>query len=358
MTNRIDHIDIAKGISIFLVALHHSRFESYAELLAEPLSLARMPFFFFLSGIFFSYTPDFRQFALKRADALLKPYFVTLLGLLLVSIILGQGQLMHQLWGTLYGNGDTIRWPALWFLTHLFALHCFSYLVYRVSGFQKFSIVAKAFVLASMLLAGASVLGLFRHIDLTVLGQQLALPGLPFGADLLPISAAFFLLGQALRERAIHFEPDGKLVMVSLLVFIGVTVFTSTSIDLNKRIFLNPPLALLGALGAIYVLLALAWFIGKFPSLKIPFLAMGSGSLFILIFHVSIEARVFKGLVNLLGSTTPRFAMALVSLIACLALPLLIKRVATKYAWLGVLYLPMRKRAKANERSSTVNATP
>ncbi|WP_081365719.1 acyltransferase family protein [Alteromonas mediterranea] len=52
-TDRAKHIDIAKGISITLVVLLHSQLAPYIYFITEPLSLVRMPLFFFLSGFFF-----------------------------------------------------------------------------------------------------------------------------------------------------------------------------------------------------------------------------------------------------------------------------------------------------------------
>jgi len=63
MSGRVKHIDIAKGISIFLVALAHSthifaplvssKLIFYYQAVISPMSLFRLPLFFFLSGYFF-----------------------------------------------------------------------------------------------------------------------------------------------------------------------------------------------------------------------------------------------------------------------------------------------------------------
>jgi fucose 4-O-acetylase-like acetyltransferase len=62
MDGRVKHIDIAKGISIFLVAMAHgtpvfvplvsSKVIFYYQEVIGPISLFRLPLFFFLSGIF------------------------------------------------------------------------------------------------------------------------------------------------------------------------------------------------------------------------------------------------------------------------------------------------------------------
>ncbi len=53
MKQRVEHLDVAKGITILLVAMFHSNIPSYIPYIIEPLMLIRMPFLFFISGIFF-----------------------------------------------------------------------------------------------------------------------------------------------------------------------------------------------------------------------------------------------------------------------------------------------------------------
>jgi len=51
MNNRVEHIDIAKGISIILVALFHSKLKLFAPDIINSMGLFRLPLFFFLSGV-------------------------------------------------------------------------------------------------------------------------------------------------------------------------------------------------------------------------------------------------------------------------------------------------------------------
>ncbi len=78
MKDRYLHIDIAKGISICLVAMFHSQLGNYYPSIIDPMGLFRMPLFFLLSGIFFSWNPEPHYFFTKKFDSLLKPYFVVL----------------------------------------------------------------------------------------------------------------------------------------------------------------------------------------------------------------------------------------------------------------------------------------
>src|SRR5215475_6603382 len=136
MSERVRIIDIAKGITIVCVAFTHSHLRNFLPGLNESLALFRMPLFFFLSGIFFNEAIDFAELVLSKTDSLLKPYFVTLGALLLIDIMLGR-QFVTELKGILYGNGETIRSMPLWFLTHLWVLFIFSYLIFSITKIQN-----------------------------------------------------------------------------------------------------------------------------------------------------------------------------------------------------------------------------
>ncbi|MBQ0016785.1 MAG: hypothetical protein KBT04_07370 [Bacteroidales bacterium] len=55
MQQRIDFIDLAKGVCILLVVLNHAQFLPYhlSLNLSNACSAFRIPFYFFLSGLFF-----------------------------------------------------------------------------------------------------------------------------------------------------------------------------------------------------------------------------------------------------------------------------------------------------------------
>ena len=87
MTGRVATIDIAKGISIILVVFGHSQLGHYYPNINNALGLFRMPLFFFLSGVFFNSNSTLVYFIFKKSDALLKPYFVTLIIIISIEII-------------------------------------------------------------------------------------------------------------------------------------------------------------------------------------------------------------------------------------------------------------------------------
>ena len=59
MENRDSTIDIAKGICIFLMVLGHTYFYSWFN---DRVYLFHMPFFFFVSGFFYSTKKNLKDF--------------------------------------------------------------------------------------------------------------------------------------------------------------------------------------------------------------------------------------------------------------------------------------------------------
>ena len=210
MKNRIGHVDIAKGISIILVAIFHSELASIYYNVLGPMSLFRMPLFFFLSGVFFSTKANLGAFLRKKSDALLKPYFVTLFLVFLVSGSLHNKFSLSGLIGIFYGTGQTIQWVPLWFLTHLFVVYCFVYFLFKFSGLQKVSLHFRYGVVVSLMCIGVSCIDLFRTFHLPFFGNVAHLSGLPFSLDIVLVTSFFFVLGVLMRQQVISFKPNSS----------------------------------------------------------------------------------------------------------------------------------------------------
>ena len=75
MNNRIEWIDIAKGIAIILVVYGHAGLANI-PLLEKWVCAFHMPFFFFISGILFSVDkyPTINKFLQRRWKTLIRPY--------------------------------------------------------------------------------------------------------------------------------------------------------------------------------------------------------------------------------------------------------------------------------------------
>ncbi|MCG7866829.1 MAG: acyltransferase family protein, partial [Candidatus Thiodiazotropha taylori] len=205
---RVKHVDIAKGISITLVAMFHTKLRIFVPDIVDPLSLFRLPLFFFLSGIFFSWAAAPGAFVSHKFEALLKPYLVVLLSLFLLGFISGEDDLTERFVGIFYGVGDTIEWIPMWFLPHLFAVFLFTYGLFRWLKFSDWSIGAKALFLLLLLGVGSEFIDAFWYREVNLLGDGYQLPGLPFSIDIVLITSVFFLFGYMMRDQVVNFKPN------------------------------------------------------------------------------------------------------------------------------------------------------
>lgn len=342
-SNRVGHVDIAKGISIILVALFHSHLRSFAPDTINSMGLFRLPLFFFLSGLFFSASLGMKAFLWKKSDALLKPYFFTLVALLVFSYLTSrEHNFIYPLIGILYGNGVTIEWTPMWFLPHLFVVYCFAYLIFRFTGIQKRHLIVKGLFIALMLAIGSHWIDAFWLKDITLFGKNIELPGLPFSCDLIFISAAFFIAGTFLKEWIIDFIPNSYVFFASILIFIAVVVLTGAKIDLNKREYIDPLFATIGAMCGIYFVVCISVYVSKLKLMRIALLQYGQASLFILIFHGYIGGLAYMVLGKFGMDNPANFMIALVAFFASITLPMLIKAVVWRSDVLSLFYFPLK----------------
>jgi fucose 4-O-acetylase-like acetyltransferase len=286
-------IDVAKGLSILLVLLGHSHI--FPNEVNRAFSSFRMPFFFFLSGIFFSTKGSFRLMFFLRSDSLLKPYFVTLFIAACLSNDFTGGAFGHRLIEILYGVGDSIHWPwsPLWFLPHLWLLFIVSYIFVHFrfsrenSPYWNFSVFLLLMLIAHITTKNSpeqSYLMLGGYVDVYRLPMIKAY-GLPMSAEIIPVSLTFFLAGHHLKEQVKNFSPS--LIVLSLCItgFILLYFFANIFVDLNHSVYRNCITAPLSAFCGIYFSLSLAYYLDKIEAAAKVIGYIGSKSLFLLLFH-------------------------------------------------------------------------
>lgn len=343
MKNRVIHLDIAKGISIILVALYHSKIKSIAPDFINSMSLFRIPTFFFLSGVFFNTSPNTYAFLWKKSDTLLKPYFVTSLAIFIIAILLKKDHLAWQLKGIFYGNGDTIEWVPMWFLPHLFAVYLFTYFVFRFTNIQEKSVFYKCAFVTTLLAIGIQWISTFWYLQISLSGIEITLPGLPFSIDIILISSAFFIAGAFLKKTVINFTPNLYIFSISILMFFIVSVFTDAHMDLNKRIYINPILTTVGAVCGIYFLTSISCYLNKIIVLRNILLIIGQTSLFILIFHDFIDTQVYKYFIKS-ELTIANYWFAIIAFLISISIPVLFKAIVLRSKLLSFVYLPVKSK--------------
>ena len=283
-TTRNRLIDVAKGLSILLVVLGHSHILDTE--VNRAFSSFRMPFFFFISGIFFRYKESFRTFAFSKSDSLLKPYFITLIIAALVDGF-DNGAYWSRLVSILYGVGNTIKWPwsPLWFLPHLWLVFISSYFLIQFKIYKKEAHYLNVLLFVLLLFIGHLTTKSSPDQDYIHLGSYVEKYGLPLSAEILPISLIFFLLGHTLREKVKIFIPSLLIFSLCIAIFVISHNYFDIYVDLNHRVYRNVFTAMLVAICGMYFSLSLSYYIEKLTPVASVMAYIGSRSLFILVFH-------------------------------------------------------------------------
>ncbi len=229
----------------------------------------------------------------------------------------------------------------MWFLPHLWCLFIFSYILYHTLKTDDWPVFFKIILVLLLLLAGSLFIIKFWHYQGDIGGNKFRLHGLPFSVDFLLLSAAYFLSGHFLKMRIISFKPQFVILLLSLLIFFPIALLTDTRIDLNSRLYAGPVLATCAAICGIYIILSLSFFICKYELLKKVFVAFGSASLFILIFHYYISGKADDFFRLLMHGRYP-FLSAAIEFIACITLPLLVRKIILTNEFFKLFYFPLK----------------
>lgn len=343
-------IDTAKGLGIVLVVIGHEPGISGGDNeLFNILFSFHLPFFFFVSGVLLGWRQPFVDILKRRADALLKPYVVVALtaatvGVLAGWVALSPGQLFKLAWGSggfIVSATGQAAWAPLWFLPHLFLVSLLAVPLLRAS-LPRPPLLQAVLVLTLLLAGGGLLQGWGRYLnweEFEMAGRRLALAGLPFSADLVPISLAFMMAGGCLSAAARRFVWQPVRALLVLAAFALLHVFSNATLDLNERRYDDLLITSLQAGLGIYLMFALAALAERLPALTRAASALGAASLFILMLHWPVQA-VLHALLATISLPAP-LQMLAVNLAAIL-LPLLFFRLAQRQVWLARLLLPAR----------------
>ncbi len=340
-------IDIVKGLGIILVVLGHNSWvgsPDNAELSRVIFSF-HVPLFFFLSGIFLRESDDLRSFLWSKADSLLKPYFVVLIFLGVLKLILSiamnlvEAPTFQYILGVLWGNGITIPWPPLWFLSHLFISLSFSFFVLKLT--KGMPILYLILIVLLMFLIGLSAISLF-WLPTTFINAPVtfnSLPGLPWGLDITLITSTFILAGYMLHDKIKNFNFNLNIFFVALVIFTSMHYYFDETIDLNMRSYGNSVISSIQAITGIYITISIAALLNRYKYGKKMLSYLGSGSLFILIFHSSAQGKAFKILSHLINYP---FLNCIVSFTVGLGFSIILWEIAKKQKIIGFLLLPKK----------------
>jgi fucose 4-O-acetylase-like acetyltransferase len=292
LEERVEYVDIAKGIGIILVVMGHNDFALISSFAHKLIYSFHMPMFFFMSGMFFKPDLPFWNFLQNRFRKLLKPFLFMILFIYLASISfsnVGIAEASRRLLKAMYGNGYYLDWVQLWFLPHLFVVGLFAYFFFQ-AVYRKGLFPLRWVILFALYIGGVLGITLFWPFELNVLGWGFTVFGLPFSLDLVFVSGFFFILGYEL-NRIRHDFLLGSLFTLFIsgaTLFILVWYFPPT-IDFNTRLFESLPINTLEALLGILFILAVSKQMERVGWLSSLFKYIGQASLVILVFQVPIQ---------------------------------------------------------------------
>ena len=293
MSNRIQYIDIARGIGILLVVLGHNDFALVSPFVYQVIYSFHMPLFFFLSGYFINSSVGFWEFVRRRFNSLLRPFLFTIFMIYFVSVSFEKMSFQTALFRitkSLYGTGYYLDWVQLWFLPHLFVVSLYAYVFLFVLRKVNNRWWRWGILLATLAIS-IPLLKTFYPFSLQVFGKDYELYGLPFSLDLVFLSGFFFILGSEIRQvTSEEMFSNPILLAVTGIVLLLMNYFFAARIDLNTRLYESFLINTVESILGILFILALSRQIElRSESFASLFRYFGQISLIILIFHVPIQ---------------------------------------------------------------------
>lgn len=282
---RIDYIDLAKGICILLVVHGHAcqTFGLEDNIAVNVLGSFRMPLYFILSGLFFKRYAGFLDFCIRKMNKLIIPFafFYLIFSFILpcvydaIDSVFSYENCIHYAVGWISGSFFN---QATWFLMALFFTNIIFYCITGLSNSNN-QIKIWRVVLLSFIVGSIGVILGNEHINI------------PFFIDTSMTAIPFFCTGYVLRKYTNILYPNrldrysSVVIMVLCLIFlIPYNYGSSIGALISNRININPILFYgCGIGGTLVVLLFSKAAFGL--RLFVPIQYIGRYSIIILLVH-------------------------------------------------------------------------
>lgn len=257
--DRIQYIDLAKGMCIILVvAFHIFAYYKVKMPLGYFFRAFRMPLYFFLSGVFFKTYGNFGNFFKKKTNKLLIPFFFFYLTLsVFISIFLYRcfGVVIEKAINfeilpalTEFVTRENFPNSPIWFLLCLFEVNILFYFCYYIANrFEKYN---QSFLIGLTMIVG--LMGLFFSI-LKI--------NLPMFIDSSMTALPFFMMGYFINNSTVILKPnklDKYWAIIILFCFAFVLLFAGHYVSYKQNHFSGIgyltiyPCGLLGTMGIMY----------------------------------------------------------------------------------------------------------
>jgi fucose 4-O-acetylase-like acetyltransferase len=293
--NRINYIDVARGIGIILVVLTHAGIDKL-----NIIDYFQMPLFIFLSGYTFNVSNSFKIILKKKIKRLYIPFVVASFTFLIFHNLLYKihfyssfytlnNYLIKSLKILSFDMAEKLLAPA-WFLFTLFFITILFKIIYDL--FDK--ILCKN----NFLNANNNLIFIF-YLILAIVGIFLTNKEITFvysncyAINVILTSAIFFYIGWYLKNTNINLKKVNKylpmlvLILSFIIIVIAKLKFRYTA-DFRVNYFSNYYLFLPTALAGIYVIIVISKFIQKYGNLfKKVLTYLGQNTIIIFLLHLT-----------------------------------------------------------------------
>ena len=242
MDNRIEWIDIAKGIGIILVIAGHCFYLGYSY----PLYAFHMPLFFFLSGLLFKDKKEgFVDFFKSKTNSLMRPWLIILFVSFLACLSIPQWRneisFMAVLSDLYTANTNVFQNSSLWYLV------CFYFMLlifFFVNKIKRTAVTALVLIIVAV-----GLLWIKELLNMT----NLPLHRLPFKIDSALIALVFFSVAYLYKDKILLLmKGKANLLLVALMVVVSAVLCmyngwsNINSLDFGRIRLLYYPVAIMG----------------------------------------------------------------------------------------------------------------
>ena len=321
---RLDYLDIAKCITIFLVIVGHVSSNTDDPFYRCAIYYFHMPLFFIVSGVVIRKHQTTKYDLAHYKDLILKNVFMLLIPYYIWALIYsnfsyaGVLQILYGSWQSLAKAGTL---TSLWYLPCLFLARIWMELVLNSSNlFPKINRHVYAFV--------CSIVAFVIGFSLPALEN-----GYPMCLDISFVALGYMLIGYSYKEYLNKLEEKSNIyhfimlfVYICLFIF-GVTYEEKTFLVLMcGSIYGNIPLLLLNSLSGCGIVITLSVIISKYwkvnqdSKAKDTILWIGRNTIGIYFIHKPFMQQVIVPIFTNMGYSTDSFVIALIC--ATITLPI------------------------------------
>lgn len=231
LANRIEQIDIIKGVGILLMIMGHINFGEAFDIWIHAF---HMPIFYVMSGYLFkSEVQTTEEFVVKKARQLLLPYFAfSALGFLMAYVLYGANAI--DFWSKLndvffdpnIGGAPVVG--AVWFFPVLFWINVIFHFLHKYFGHNDYVLFVITLIIGFMAMLAAKLYNI--HLPM---GLDAALVGVAFAGT------GYFLKQMSQSKIVLSIFNMNAIIFIVFVVCHGCLIFLNGLVNFRAGIYQN-----------------------------------------------------------------------------------------------------------------------